>query len=583
MADITSLKSYLVSLGFQANMEQFRQFEGTLNTAGALVKTVTADIGGDLLKWQFGILGLFTAVGTAIVGTVDKIAMADQDYRLFGERMFMDTQQAKTLKVALDALGQPLNAIAFDPELHERFLQLQKDQKEMQAEMPADFEKTMRQMRDIRFEFTRLEVELEYIAASTAEAVFKGLGLGSGDFLHTLQSINEWIIKNLPQIVEKLKTFLVPILKDVYAVLKDTAGILGDLFAIFTDIVGLLTGDDSIRGTTFNMEKLGGAIQHVSHGLREVFDFLAKMEHMLMPFLTTILGVIGGGSVGGTIGTVIGGIAGVEGGPAGILAGAAAGGATGTAIGSAVGGAAGGLIDLMRHMTAQKDDTKRTIDSTVFAHPNGPGPVYDNRLRNDIISTASSVVDQARKSKEFASMYIPDATTLARIVSGVIQQESGGHQTDKNGNVLQSNKGAMGLMQLMPGTAKDLGVDATNAQQNVLGGTKLLTQLLAYYKGNLDDALAAYNWGMGNVDKRLAKGQAFPAQVQGYIDGVKNKIPAQTSGATTHDNSVTIGDIHITQPNANPEQIKQAVIAAVDDRRQKQLQRSMVQIDSVYA
>lgn len=577
MADITSLKSYLVSLGFQANTEQFRQFERTLNTAGALVKTVTADIGGDLLKWQFGILGLFTAVGTAIVGTVDKIAMADQDYRLFGERMFMDTQQAKTLKVALDALGQPLNAIAFDPELHERFLQLQKDQKEMQAEMPADFEKTMRQMRDIRFEFTRLDVELQYIAASTAEAVFKGLGLGSGDFLQTLRNINEWIIKNLPQIVEKLKTFLVPILKDVYAVLKDTAGILGDLFAIFTDIVGLLTGDDSIRGTTFNMEKLGGAIQHVSHGLREVFDFLAKMEHMLMPFLTTILGVVGGGSVGGTIGTVIGGIAGVEGGPAGILAGAAAGGATGTAIGSAAGGAAGGLIDLMRHLTTKKDDTARTIDKTVFAGPNGspmPSPVQ---------TIARGVVEQARHSKDFASMYIPDAQTLARIVSGVIQQESGGHQFDKSGHVLQSNKGAMGLMQLMPGTAKDLGVDPKDAVQNIQGGTKLLTQLLAYYKGNLDDALAAYNWGMGNVDKRLAQGKAFPAQVQGYIDGVKNKIPAAAGGATSHDNSVTIGDIHITQPNANPEQIKQAVIAAVDDRRQKQIQRSMVQIDSVYA
>src|ERR1700753_38377 len=112
--------------------------------------------------------------------------------------MCSDAQKAKTVKVALDALGQPLNAVAFDPELHERFVQLQHDQQAMQREMPADFEKTMRQMRDIRFEFTRLQVELEYIAASTAQAVFKGLGLDSGDFLKTLQHINEWIIKNLP-------------------------------------------------------------------------------------------------------------------------------------------------------------------------------------------------------------------------------------------------------------------------------------------------------------------------------------------------------------------------------------------------
>jgi len=82
------------------------------------------------------------------------------------------------------------------------------------------------------------------------------------------------------------------------------------------------------------------------------------------------------------------------------------------------------------------------------------------------------------------------------LLASVVKAESGGHV------MAVSRTGAQGLMQLMPGTANELGVaDAFRPEQNIAGGTAYLDQLLVRYHDNAALALAAYNAGPGAVDK----------------------------------------------------------------------------------
>jgi|LSQX01.2.fsa_nt_gb soluble lytic murein transglycosylase-like protein len=99
------------------------------------------------------------------------------------------------------------------------------------------------------------------------------------------------------------------------------------------------------------------------------------------------------------------------------------------------------------------------------------------------------------------------------LVRAVIRMESGG----QTGAV--SPKGAMGLMQLMPGTARMLGVDDPfDPVQNLEGGIKYLSQLSDKYDGDLVKTLAAYNAGPGRVDSH---GGVPPfAETQKYVKNV---------------------------------------------------------------
>ena len=121
----------------------------------------------------------------------------------------------------------------------------------------------------------------------------------------------------------------------------------------------------------------------------------------------------------------------------------------------------------------------------------------------------------------------PSGDMDARLRSVIMAKESGGRRYDKNGNLLTSNKGAQGEMQVMPYTSRDPGFGVRPAQSNDpdelrrVGDEYASAMLRRYRDPKL--AMIAYNMGPGATDKWLASGadvSRLPKETQGYIRGV---------------------------------------------------------------
>lgn len=186
--------------------------------------------------------------------------------------------------------------------------------------------------------------------------------------------------------------------------------------------------------------------------------------------------------------------------------------------------------------------------SPAFADiPTIDGTVLDEREDRDQKTGEIEKVDEERyvnSQSVTCSMYRPGrkdnpvaAANANPAIAGLVRRIAREEGVDENqflalvyqesrfNPCAKSPAGAIGLAQLMPGTAGDLGVDPYNIEQNLRGGARYYKQQLRKYNGNVSLALAAYNAGAGNVNKY---GGIPPfKETQGYVANITQKwLPA---------------------------------------------------------
>lgn len=183
----------------------------------------------------------------------------------------------------------------------------------------------------------------------------------------------------------------------------------------------------------------------------------------------------------------------------------------------------GGMAKLGHNNTQPKltSGAPKSNEAVTFEH-------LVNTLADDQRQVAGAQPSQGAwkgDSKDFDGM-IREASSKhgvdEALVRAVIRQESGFNPK------ATSWVGAQGLMQLMPETAKDLGVvDAYDPYQNIMGGTLYLRQLMDRFDGNLTKVLAGYNAGPGAVEKH--NGIPPYEETQNYVAKVLDNYQAYKS------------------------------------------------------
>jgi soluble lytic murein transglycosylase-like protein len=134
------------------------------------------------------------------------------------------------------------------------------------------------------------------------------------------------------------------------------------------------------------------------------------------------------------------------------------------------------------------------------------------RIHYPPMSEETYAEKKARLIRKFCGEYDVDV----KLVYAMIEQES------RHKHSAISPKGAIGYMQLMPSTAKELGVDPKDPFDNLRGGIMYISKQLKKFDGNIELALAAYNAGAGNVYKF---GGVPPfKETQKYVKNIVNNM-----------------------------------------------------------
>ena len=519
MAD--TIKSYLVSLSTNVDKSSFDKFAAVL--AGS-EKTVASSIGGmagSMLKFQVAGTAAFASVGFGIVAYIDKLGRADLMMKQHAMQNMMSVQQYRAMTMALDTMGVSLEDVFNGTaQMKSYFAELINDQVKLNGVLGPDFEQKMQDIQDVHHQIDRLKLKGEYFGMKFASDLLEKLGFGQGGILLQLERLNDFVLQNMPRWSGEIVDNLVPALEQTYDILKKTGGMFLDLSVDFDNFIGTISGDDSINKKSADFESFARSVSHVVFWAGEAIKMMLGLEKVGIHSIGSVFDLLKAGWK------------------------------------FEINGDTSGAWKALNDAADQAVGVVHGLDQI-------GGAVLPGAWGGDKFESPSGGALQSAMKINIP----PDAYSnqdFLRLVRGVAQVESGGKQTDSNGNTILgppiagTTDRAIGMMQLMPSTAKMLGVDPYNAAQNLAGGEKYLAQLLLKHGGNVHDTLAEYG-------------------------GFRTQSPDDYIRKVEQAGGITIGTIVIqSAPNLTPEQHTKAIKKGVGEVLSEQNKHAILAYGGAY-
>lgn len=523
--DISVIQEYLVSLGWKIDQQGLQRFQDALRKMTDAVEQATTGtpfgMATMFAKAGAAVTGTLTAIATGTVAMMNTVAQGDLQMQLFARRMFMGTDAARDLKFATDALGYSLEEIVWGPkELQERLKELIGVEKEMTTVLGPDFEVQARRIRDIRFEFTKLDVELKFFAMTLTRDLSKALFGDENAILTKLQNWNKWFVQNMPEISRGFVAHLKPVLQDVADALNHIGHILEVAATAGMRFIGVLADDDQLKKGKLSIDNVGRSVEHLASGLDQTLkklDTIASWFDAHPNLARALLGAAVGGRLAGPQG--------------------------------AAAGAAGGLLfGPMEGFGNKIGAFTRTDEEKVQMWKNLWGKI------TGAATGVSSIADQARKIAKEVSQR---TGVPAEIIFGQFAHETANF----------TNRGAKELHNLaginVPGGGGQDYRDFGSFEEFGNYFSQMLT-------GHYADATRART--PDTYAEALKRGGYYTGPEQDYARGIQRGEAAYNIGDVT---------VNIMQPQATAEEVKRATLQALDEKMGRQTQRAAAQTPAV--
>lgn len=204
------IQEYLVGLGVRLDKPGFAQAESTINRIDHTVESATGNMARNFVRASAMIGTAVAGVTASVFGLMKSAASQDLAMQKLSRQMMVGKDAAWAMKSATDALGESIQDIMLTPELMGRFEKLTADGRKMQV--GGDFAETMKNFRDLTFEFTRLKQEVSYAMTWVGYYLMKYLNRPLAEAREKFRSFNDMFVKNMSVWTEKAARMLVYII-----------------------------------------------------------------------------------------------------------------------------------------------------------------------------------------------------------------------------------------------------------------------------------------------------------------------------------------------------------------------------------